>query len=608
MKKNFMWTMAALFVGGLALTGCSMEDNPNPTPILPENPEELWDKTSSVFDFEDGNAVFTATSRMSATVEDKDGSKVLALKNAGNCQNGYGFTYFDMTSLVAQATKVTVKFDYFNGNGRGCVTIGDALVRGKDGKGAGMDRINRAPFYGSKGAIFRVGANTDGRSYVVNDQVLGAPADWCNKWLTIEVAVYNFDRQVEWTIKDENGELLAQSGVTEGEGEEAVFTPGKIDFWQADANEATQIDVFGFINNNTSYIDNVSIIAANDPSIKFFDYKIRYVDAEGNDLKEARVSNGREGTAPVLLAADSASFYLNEAGELVGSAAAATTKKIYVSNNAADVKIAEGAEVLLTFRDAETMYAVLTCNTESGQLLERFNDVNKYFFFEGDNFVMYPPTGYFKDGKAYFAEKTDYNGVQYTFPGTISPTKAGGKTYYIGTLSYAEDANVVYYANFETLALPKEDAGEGTGLGQLEGTVRNWWNWTNGYWTRFDGGRGIMLGANSYVWTEPIAAGTYTVTIYGRNDMYRNAEGIACPNPYYLALRDAAGTITPLEVAIPDWAASATGTSVVEGVTIPEGSSLVIGYDGAMITWSDGVETLKDISLDNIIVSKPAAE
>lgn len=602
-----MWTMAALFVGGLALTGCSMEDNPNPTPILPEDPEELWDKTSSVFDFEDGTTTLFVggkTPRMSLEIQDNaaKGSKVLAFKNAGNAQNGYGFMAYNFSELVQQATKVQVNFDYYNTNGgRGSMTIGDALVRGADGVGAGFGRGS----YGAKGAIIRIGS--DGKNYFVNDRVLGSKDDWCNKWLSIEVGIYNFDRQVEWVIKDENGEVLAQSGVTEGEGEEAVFTPGKIDFWQSDANEATQIDCFGWINNSVNYIDNLSITAAKDPSIKFFDYKIRYVDAEGNDLKEARVSNGREGTDPILLATDSASFYLNEAGELVGSAAAATTKKIYVSNNAADVKIAEGAEVLLTFRDAETVYAVLTCNTESGQLLERFNDVNKYFFFEGDNFVMYPPTGYFKDGKAYFAEKTDNNGVQYTFPGTISPTKAGGKTYYIGTLSYAEDANVVYYANFETLALPKEDAGEGTGLGQLEGTVRNWWNWTNGYWTRFDGGRSITLGANSYVWTEPIAAGTYTVTIYGRNDMYRNYEGIACPNPYYLALRDAAGTITPLEVAIPDWAASATGTSVVEGVTIPEGSSLVIGYDGAMITWSDGVETLKDISLDDIILSKPAA-
>ena len=609
MKKNFLWTMAALFVGGLALTSCDVSDNPNPNPVLPLDQEELWDKSSTSFDFEDGNEVLKATSRMSVEIQDNaaKGSKVLALKNANNCQNGYGFTYYDFTDLVKQATKVSVKFDYYNGAGRGCITIGDALVRGTNGAGAGMARINRAPTYGAKGAIIRVGNSANGRSYVVNDQEIGTSADFCNKWLTIEIGIYNFDRQVEWAIKDMDGEILAQSGVTEGEGDDAVFTPGKIDFWQADANEATQLDVFGFINNNVSYIDDLSITAAKDPSIKFWDYKIRYVDAEGKDLKEARVANGREGTSPIILASDSAAFYLNEAGEVVTDAAAAAAKKFYVSNNAADVKVAENAEVLVTFRDAETHYAVLACNTEGGVLLERFNDPNKYKFFEGDNFVMYPPTGYYKDGAYYFATRTDNNGVQVTFPGSLNPTVAGGKTYYIGSLSYAKVDSVAYYANFETLALPKEDAGNGTGLGQLEGTVTNWWNWTNGYWTRFDGGRGITLGANSYVWTEPIAeAGNYQVTIYGRNNIYYKTESYNVPQPYKLGLRDAAGQVTYPDIAIPDWAGGVTGTSIIESVAIPAGSSLVIMYDGSTVTANDGTELVKDISFDSISLTKVA--
>ena len=609
MKKNLMWMMAAILTSGFTLTACSVDDNPAPNPLLPEDPSVLWEKTETSFDFEDGNEVFKATSRMSVEIQDNaaKGSKVLALKNAGNCQNGYGFTYYDFTDKVAQAAKVTVKFDYFNGGGRGCITIGDALVRGTNGVGAGMTRINRAPTYGAKGAIFRVGNSANGRTYIVNDEELGAAADWCNKWLTVEVTVFNFDRQVEWKIMDMDGELLAQSGTTEGEGEEAVFTPGKIDFWQADANEATQIDVFGFVNNNVSYIDNVSIVAAKDPSIRFLDYKIRYVDADGKDLKEARVANGREGTDPIILASDSAGFYLNEAGEVVTDAAAAASKKIYVSNNAADVKIAENAEVLMVFRDAETCYAVLACNTDGGVLLERFNDLNKYKFFEGDSYTMYPPTGYGKDGVYYFAERTDNNGVQFTFPGTLNPTIAGGRTYYIGALSYARTDSVAYYANFETLALPKEDAGQGTGLGQLEGTVTNWWSFSNGYFSRFDGGRGITLGANSYVWTEPIAeAGNYKVTIYGRNNIYYKQESYTVAQPYKLGLRDAAGQVTYLDVAIPDWGGAVTGTSIVESVAIPAGSSLVIMYDGSTVTANDGTELVKDISFDSISLTKVA--
>ncbi len=174
-------------------------------------------------------------------------------------------------------------------------------------------------------------------------------------------------------------------------------------------------------------------------------------------------------------------------------------------------------------------------------------------------------------------------------------------------MSYAKVDSVAYYANFETLALPKVDAGYGTGLGQLEGTVTNWWNWTNDYWTRLDGGRGITLGANSYVWTEPIAeAGNYKVTIYGRNNIYYNKEGYAIPQPYKLGLRDASGNVTELNVEIPNWGSSVTGEHVIESVTIPAGSSLVVICDGSTVTANDGTELVKDITFDCISLTKVA--
>ena len=597
MKKNLMWMMAAILTSGFALTACSVDDNPAPNPVLPEDPSELWDKTTTVFDFEDGNAVFAATSRMSVAVQDNaaKGSKVLAFINAGNAQNGYGFAYYNFSELVQKATQVTVKFDYFNTNARGTLTLGDGLVRGKDGVGAGFGRNT----YGAKGAIFRIGCN--GSTAFINGDNYSRD-DLCNKWLNIEVKVNSIEKTLEWIVKD-GDEILAQSGTTtpaEVEGEEDVFTPGPVEFWQADANELTQIDQFGWINNAVDYIDNLSIENAIDPAIKYNDYKIRYVDADGKDLKEARVANGREGTDPVLLASDSASFYLNEAGEVVTAVADAATKKIYVSTNAADVKIGENAEVLMVFRDAEIQYAVLACNTEDGILLERFNDVNKYWFYEGDNFTIYPPRGYTKNGSTYFtpaleleAGKGAFNATAFTFPGTLNPTVSGGKTYYIGSLSYAKDETAVYFRDIEDLALPTEDAGFGTGLGQLVGTVNSWYSFSGGIFNRFSGGRGIRLDVNSYVWTEPIAeAGTYTVTIYGRND-----SGDQSDKPYVLGLRDAEGNVTEIaDVTIPAWGGAVTGSSVIEGVTIPAGSSLVI----------KNTEEGNLISLDSVTLSKAA--
>ena len=578
MKKNLLWMAAAIMTCGLGFTSCAEKDLP--VEPLPVDPVDTWEKTETVFDFEDGNAVFTATSRMSVAVEDNaaNGTKVLALKNANNTQNGYGFAYYNFADKIEKATKINIKFDYYNGGGRGCMTIGDGAVRGTDGKGAGMDRINKAPFYGVKGAILRVGASTDGKSYIVNDDVLGTAEDWCNKWLTVEVNVYPIDRLVEWTISD-GEEVLAQSGITEGEGEEAVFTAGKIGYWQEDADECTQIDCFGFVNNNNSYIDNLSIINAKDPGLTYTDdVKVKFIDVENNELKPSKTVSASIGSIYRVSGTDKASFYNEDKSK----------KYIYYFDNAANNPVAEkGTIINVVFREAEIYYAVLNCEGDGGVQL---SSAEKYSFFEGDNITIYPPMGYTKDGATYFTKATSYNCVEKTFPGAIKPTVSGGKTYFIDKLMYELDENAVYYSEFERLAMPVEEGG----LGQLEGTVNSWYSFSGGIFNRFSGGRGIRLDVDSYVWTEPIAeAGTYTVTIYGRND-----SNDAGDPPYALGLRDGEGNVTWIEgLTYTSWGGAVTGSNVVEGVTIPAGSSLVVKNDDAA----------KMITLDDIRISKPAA-
>ncbi|MBR5749861.1 MAG: hypothetical protein IKY01_13955 [Prevotella sp.] len=581
MKKNLLWMAAAILTSGLAFTACSTNDFP--VEPLPVDPEDTWDKAETVFNFEDGNAVFTATSRMSVEIQDNADkeSKVLALKNAGNTQNGYGFSYYNFADKVQKPTKITVKFDYFNGGGRGCMTIGDGVVRGTNGANAGFARYT----YGKKGAIFAVGATSDGKNYFVNDDILGTAADWCNKWLTVEVDIYTILREVEWKIFD-GEEIVAQSGITEGEGEEAVFTPGRVGYWQEDADECTQIDCFGYVNNNVSYIDNLSITNAQDPAIKYADdVKIMYVDYEGNELKESKVISGRVGSIVKLAGVDKAAIYTADNSK----------KYLYAYDNTQFNPIAQkGTVIKVVFRQAEICYAVLNCMA-GGIQLNRFFDTQKYWFFEGDNLTIHPARCYGKDGVYYTTPATTWNGTQFTFPGTITPTVSNGRILYTGIQNYEVDESIVYFANFEDLALPTVDAGDGTGLGQLVGTVNNWYNFTNGLWERLDGGRGIRLDADSYVWTEPITvAGTYTVTIYGRND-----AGDAADVPYELGLRDAEGNITWFDgLTIPSWGGAVTGTSVIEGVSIPAGSSLVVKNPVASNL----------ITLDDITVSKPAAE
>ena len=323
-------------------------------------------------------------------------------------------------------------------------------------------------------------------------------------------------------------------------------------------------------------------------SVKDFvgaEYTVRFVDMSGKKIKDDVKHKGEIGKPVNLLPSDIAPIDVEGRGRLVFAAA---------SNETNIVKKDGSTVVTCAFRDAEKYFAVLNCMAGS-TLLQRYNDAEKYWFYEGDALTIYPARGIMKDGAAYFTPVNNnggkYNGAEVAFPGTLTATVSGGKTYYIATLNYEKDENVVYYSDVERLALPKEEGG----LGQLEGTVNSWWSFSGGIFNRFSGGRGIRLDVDSYVWTEPIAeAGTYTVTIYGRNDTNDAAEP-----PYVLGLRDAEGKVTWFEgLTIASWGGAVTGESVVENVTIPAGSSLVIKNDDAA----------KQVSLDDIKVSKPAAE
>ena len=561
MKRNFIWMFAAILTSGMAFTSCANQD-------YPTGPEYFWEKTTNVIDFEDGTTPFTADSRITVGVGTVSGwdSQVATFKGAGNAQNGYSFAHYDFSSKVEKAQKVIISFDYFNANSRAIVTVGDALVRGNSG---GSSKTT----YNGKGGIFRIGS--DKNNFFINGTTMGAVGDWCNKWMTVKMTVYCFERKYEWSVIDTaTGDILAESDWKE-------------DFWQADANEATQIDVFGYINNGDNcFIDNLSIESGVNPDVKYVEAQVTYVDAEGNELKEGRAISGvREGTTISLLESDKAAIYTADG----------TKKYIYESDNAeATIIDATNNTVKVVFREAAVYYAMLNCMAD-GQRVAQFFDDSKYWFFEGDNLVIYPYRGYEKGGAYYFTPATDNNGASVTFPGSATTVENAGKTYYVGSLNYTKDESVVYYSDFERLALPKEDAGNGTGLGQLVGTVNSWYSFSGSYFSRFSGGRGIRLDAGSYVYTEPIKeGGIYTVTIYGRNDKSEN-----CEKPYTLGLRDADGNITYFtDVTIPDWSSATTGTNVVEGVEIPAGSSLVIGNDDAN----------KQISLDDIKVTKPAEE
>ncbi len=289
-------------------------------------------------------------------------------------------------------------------------------------------------------------------------------------------------------------------------------------------------------------------------------YTVKYVDAEGNELKEARTGEGRLGTKVVMLEYDKRSI-LSADGE---------SKYGYVSDNSDEVILSENEEenvITVTFRSLEAYYATLNCVANGS--MERLAQYTGKFF-EGEELDICPANGLRgSDGKFYFTSPTEDNIKIFTFPANITPVVRGGKTYYSAVILYSEDPTVAYYAEFENLALDSDDDSNSfTGLGQVEGSAS-----ILPFNFMFSQGTCVVLNPESYVWTEPIAeAGTYSVSIYACNDIYEDET-----KPFALGYRTADGEVFIYsDLTIPAWERFEASTKVIEGVSIPAGASLVV--------------------------------
>ena len=289
-------------------------------------------------------------------------------------------------------------------------------------------------------------------------------------------------------------------------------------------------------------------------------YTVKYVDTEGNELKNARTGEAKLGTKVALTEYDKRSIFSADRESKYG----------YVSDNSDEVTLSANAEdnvITVTFRSLEVYYATLNCMANGS--MERLAQYTGKFF-EGEELDIYPALGFRgSDGKYYFTSPTKDNIKIFTFPANITPVVRGGKTYYSAVILYNEDPSVACYAEFENLALsPQDESYSFTGLGQIEGdaTVFQF----NFYYSQ---GACINLYPESYVWTEPIAeAGTYSVSIFGCNNFYEDE-----PKPFALGYRTAEGEVFIYsDLTIPVWESGKACTKVIEGVAIPAGASLVV--------------------------------
>ena len=540
-----------------------------------------FEATTTKYDFEDGDvSIFTNVNPSRLTIEAVDdevqGSKVAKFNVTS--RNALPMGFFDFSEQVNQASVVAVEFDFNMGSvaGHHKITIGDALVHNADNGGFSVTSKNNYG-YGSNGAIFYLGTdrgNLGGGNenyFKINEtpaaaSTLDIKADSVfGNWLHAKVIVNVDARTVSYTISRDSIVLYEDNGIP---------------FINENAQACTEFDV-SFSNTGTSYIDNLTITNYKS-NAQFAEYTIRYVNAAGEEIKASRTGNGQVGKLVKLIDSDKESVKLEDN----------SMKYIYDTDDSDVVTIAEdgSAVITVTFREAGICYAVLNCYKDgTTDILFQFRDINTQWFWEGDSYTLYPYRGAkAEDNNYYFHAATSYNGFSVSFPGSISPRQQGNATYYIATEYYNKVDSVAYYSDIERLALPTTDEGNGTGLGQLNGTVNSWYSFSGGYFDRFSGGRGIRLDYQSYVWTEPIeVAATYKVTLYGRND-----KSAAAAEPYRLGLLQEDGSVLLYEAIPADWGSATTGSNVVEDIAIPAGGQLVI-----MNTSEENLVSLDDISL-----------
>ena len=223
------------------------------TQKLSISPKEV----ESVFDFEDGNNLFTAYNSGKITVSNEasgpsDWAGGRVQKFAYKGKGEHNFAYYSFADLTSSASEVTVDFDFYvtQGAGQNLISIADADYH--TGALGGFTSGSNSG-YGANGAIFnlgciRKGSGSSATNYfgvnTTQDTKLGATglSAWCHATITAN----NVTRKVTYVIKNASDETIKS---------------GTVDYLNENGLKCTQIDVYTGATSADSpiYIDNLSI-------------------------------------------------------------------------------------------------------------------------------------------------------------------------------------------------------------------------------------------------------------------------------------------------------------------------------------------------------------
>ncbi len=182
--------------------------------------------------------------------------------------------------------------------------------------------------------------------------------------------------------------------------------------------------------------------------------------------------------------------------------------------------------------------------------------------------------------------------------------KSGDKWYMIGQNSTDPYYGVTMTAGEEkTLVYSETDI---TYFSEVEAlTASHSWAASGNYPGRYSAGEARRLYKNSYVKTDAMPAGVYTVSLRARNNSGSQSANL----PLYLVDADGNISESALPQAFEDWAKGAQAENTVEGVEIPNGYSLAffnttennsnLELDYVCLTRTANLSLLGDLNGDN---------
>lgn len=298
-------------------------------------------------------------------------------------------------------------------------------------------------------------------------------------------------------------------------------------------NPIRTFELYGNINNAERYstFDNLKITTTEgDYSAASSEYTVKYI-CNGVEIKTSETRTGDVGAAISLIASDKENFFNDDR----------TMKYMYVSDDASSKTIANDGktEVTVTFREAETYnYTVNAVNAVGEKLKELATGSN----FEGEKSRAYVTKGLNINGGWYI---TSGNGSYPTYGYDF--TEAATKN-----VTYTVDENVDYFFEVEDINKSRDWAAIGA------------------YPERYSNGKTGRLYKGAYAFTDALAGGVYTITLWARNN---SGSAVANVGLYY---RDTNGNATPLGVNFADWDKGLSAAKTLENVIIPDGASLML--------------------------------